>query len=71
MAMWKNPATRTFGEKKYSLVEEGIQKPIAIQKAKDYRIVGALARVVVDERTGRHDIVNRDNFYCIYVRGKK
>ena len=71
MAMWKNPETRKIDGKIYKLVCEGLEKSHALINAKGARKAGLLARVVEDERMGRHDIKNRDNFYCVYIRGRK
>ena len=71
MAMWKNPETRKIGGKIYKIVGEGLEKPHAVINAKGARKSGLLARVVEDERMGRYDIKNRDNFYCVYIRGRK
>ena len=70
MAMWKNPETRNIDGIIYKLVGVGLEKPHAMINAKGARKSGLLARVVEDERMGRYDIKNRDNFYCVYIRGR-
>jgi len=68
MAHWKNPETRKIGKHIYHLVGQGMQKKEASRRVKAIRENGSLARVVVDERLGRHDIESRDNFYCLCVK---
>ena len=71
MAHWKNPDTRKIGKHIYRLIGQGLQKKEADRRAGLIRDDGNLARVIADERMGRHDIESRDNFYCLYVKRRK